>query len=262
MIHQFTEGHVKVETHKNVTTIEFFHPQGNSLPGGILEDLAQEIHSAGTDADTKVIVLRSDGDRTFCSGASLDEMLSIETARQGYEFFKGFANVINAMRKCPKMIIGRVQGNCIGGGVGLAAAVDYCIAWEKVDIRLSELSIGIGPFVIGPAVERKIGLSAFSQLAIDSTMWRNTDWAKRKGLFAEVHPSIENMDESVSRLANTLAHSSQESMTEMKRMFWRGTEHWDELLNERAAISGRLILDESAKSCMQKLRQMAAARVG
>jgi methylglutaconyl-CoA hydratase len=262
MIHQFTEGYVKVETHKNVTTIEFFHPQGNSLPGKILEDLTQQIHSAGTDADTKVIVLRSDGERAFCSGASLDEMSSIQTARQGYEFFKGFANVINAMRKCPKMIIGRVQGNCIGGGVGLAAAVDYCIAWEKVDIRLSELSIGIGPFVIGPAMERKIGLSAFSQLAIDSTMWRNADWAKRKGLFAEVHPGIENMDESVTRLANTLAHSSQESMTEMKRMFWRGTESWDELLHERAAISGRLILEESAKNSIHKLRQMTTAKVG
>jgi methylglutaconyl-CoA hydratase len=160
------------------------------------------------------------------------------------------------------MIIGRVQGSCVGGGVGLAAAVDYCIAWEKVDVRLSELSIGLGPFVIGPAVERKIGLSAFSQLAIDSTMWRNSDWAKRKGLFAEVHPSIENMDESVSRLANTLAHSSQESMTEMKRMFWRGTDNWDELLHERAAISGRLVLDESSKSSIQKLRQVAAPRVG
>ena len=155
------------------------------------------------------------------------------------------------MRKCPKFIIVRVQGKCIGGGVGLAAAADYCIAWEKAEIKLSELSIGIGPFVVGPAVERKIGLSAFTQLAIDATMWRNADWAKRKGLFAEVHESIENMDESISRLASILAHSSREAMQEMKKIFWKGTEHWDTLLKERAAISGRLILTESARTALQ-----------
>jgi methylglutaconyl-CoA hydratase len=254
MIHQVSDGFVKVETHNGVTTIEFFHPQSNSLPAKILEDLAQEFHSAGTDDGTKVIVLRSDGERVFCAGASFDELSSIKSAKEGKEFFIGFANVINAMRKCPKLIIGRVQGNCVGGGVGLAASVDYCIAWEKVEIKLSELAIGIGPFVVGPAVERKIGTSAFSQLSIDTTMWRNSEWAKRKGLFAEVHPDIQSMDESVSRLANSLAHLNPEAMAELKKMLWKGTDHWDELLKERAAISGRLVLGEFTKNAIQQFK--------
>ena len=251
MIHELNDGHVKVETHNGVTSIEFFHPKGNSLPRRILEDLAQEVHAAGGDVHTSVIVLKSGGEGVFCSGASFEELLAVKNEKEGIDFFSGFADLINEMRKCPKLIIVRVQGKCVGGAVGIAAAADYCIAWEKAEIRLSELSIGIGPFVVGPAVERKIGLSAFSQLAIDSTMWRNADWAKRKGLFAEVHESIENMDESISRLAGILSHSSKEAMYEMKRIFWKGTEHWDSLLKERAATSGRLILSDHAKQALQ-----------
>ena len=233
-----SEEYVKSHIEHGINTIEFFHPQSNSLPGKILEELAREIHFAGTHDDTRVIILKSGGDKTFCSGASFEELVSIKNEKEGLKFFSGFANVINAMRKCPKFIIGRIQGRCVGGGVGLAAAVDYAIATSKAEIKLSELALGIGPFVVGPAVERKIGNGPFSALAIDATSWRSTDWAKRKGLFAEVHESIENMDEAVYRLANTLAHSSPEAMAEIKKTFWRGTERWDELLKERAAGSG------------------------
>ena len=176
-----------------------------------MEELAQTIHGAGNDDETKVIILRSAGEKVFCAGASFDELAAIQNAEQGLQFFSGFAHVINAMRTCPKFIIGRIQGKCVGGGVGLAAAADYAIATEEAEIKLSELAIGIGPFVVGPAVERKIGTSAFTQLAIDATMWRNADWARRKGLFAEVHLTSEGMDESLSRLANTLLHSSPDS---------------------------------------------------
>src|SRR6187431_3081140 len=174
-IKEIQEGYVRSETHNGTTTIEFFHPQSNSLPGKILDEMAKEIHFAGTHAETKVIVLKSGGDKTFCAGASFDELLQIKNEKEGLHFFSGFAHVINAMRKCPKFIIARVQGKCVGGGVGLAAAADYAIATEKSDIRLSELAIGIGPFVVGPAVERKIGTAAFSALAIDATMWRNSE---------------------------------------------------------------------------------------
>lgn len=255
MIQQVKEGYVKTETHNGITTIEFFHPRGNSLPVKILEELAKEIHFAGTHDDSSVIILKSEGDTTFCSGAPFDELLAIKTEAEGIKFFSGFANVINAMRKCPKFIIGRIQGKCVGGGVGLIAAVDYGIALEKADIRLSELAIGIGPFVIGPAVERKIGTAAFSALAIDANNWRNSDWAKRKGLFAELHETLENMEESIRRLATTLSHSNPQAMAEMKKIFWKGTDHWDELLKERAAISGRLVLSSFTKKAIEKLRE-------
>ncbi len=249
-----TEETVTSHIEHGINTIEFFHPQSNSLPGKILEELAREIHFAGTHDDTKVIILKSRGDRAFCSGASFDELIEIKNEKEGLKFFSGFANVINAMRKCPKFIIGRIQGRCVGGGIGLAAAVDYAIATSKAEIKLSELAIGIGPFVVGPAVERKIGTGAFSALAIDATSWRSTEWAKRKGLFAEVHESIENMDEAVYRLANTLAHSNPAAMAAMKKIFWKGTENWDELLKERAAISGKLVLSEFTKNAINKFK--------
>lgn len=252
MIHQVSDGYVKVETHQGVTTIEFHHPQSNSLPSKILEDLAQEIHSAGTSRETRVLVLRSAGDGAFCAGASFHELAAITNAKQGAEFFTGFAHVFNAMRTCPRLIIGRIQGRCVGGGVGLAACTDYCIAYEKADIKLSEISIGFGPFVVGPVIERKIGSSAFSQLAIDAAMWRNSEWAKRKGLFAEVHPSIEGMDESIFRLSQSLAHANPEAIAETKKMFWKGTEQWDTLLPERAAISGRFATSEYTKNAIRK----------
>ena len=249
-----SEAYVKSHIEHGINTIEFFHPQSNSLPAKILEDLAKEIHYAGTHDDTKVIILKSAGEKTFCSGASFDELAAIKSETEGLHFFSGFANVINAMRKCPKFIIGRIQGKCVGGGVGLAAAVDYAIANDSAEVKLSELAVGIGPFVVGPAVERKIGTTAFTTLAIDATMWRTADWARRKGLFYEVHESIENMDEAIYRLTNILSHSSPQAMAEMKKIFWKGTEHWDELLKERAAISGRLVLSEFTKNAIKKFK--------
>lgn len=250
-------GYVTSETHNGITAIEFFHPQSNSLPHRLLTELANEIHTAGIDRDTKVIVLRSGGEKAFCAGASFDELTKIESKEKGYAFFSGFAEVINAIRKCPKFVIGRIHGKCVGGGVGLAAAVDYAIAVEHAEVKLSELAIGIGPFVVGPAVQRKIGLSAFSQLAIDATMWRNADWARRKGLYAECHTTIESMDESIRRLSHQLAHFSPEAMSEMKKVFWQGTEDWDELLTRRAEISGRLVLSHYTREAIEKFKAKA-----
>lgn len=255
MIQEIKDGYVKSELHNGIASVEFFHPQSNSLPGKILEKLAHTIHGAGNDADTKVLILRSAGEKAFCAGASFDELRAIETPEQGREFFSGFAHVINAIRTSPKFIIGRIHGKCVGGGVGLAAAVDYAIATESAEVKLSELAIGIGPFVIGPAVERKIGISAFSQLAIDATMWRNADWARRKGLFAELHSDTVAMDESIFRLSNLLSHSNPEAMAEMKKIFWKGTEHWDKLLIERAAISGKLVLSEFTKNAIATFKK-------
>lgn len=246
--------YVKSETHGGITTIEFYHPQSNSLPSRLLEKLAREIHLADLLEESRVIILKSEGDKSFCAGASFDELIQIKTQQEGLAFFSGFAHVINAMRKCSKLIIARVQGKAVGGGVGLIAAADYAIATEKADIKLSELAVGIGPFVVGPAVERKIGTAAFSALAIDASMWRNTDWARKKGLYAEVHESIENMNESVQRLADTLSHSSPVAMAELKKICWKDTGHWDTLLLERAAISGKLILSEFARDAIKKFK--------
>jgi methylglutaconyl-CoA hydratase len=254
MVKDIVNGYVNVETHNGITSIEFFHPQSNSLPRQILKDLANEIHASGLENETKVIVLRSGGEKAFCAGASFDELKELDNEKKGFEFFSGFADVINAIRKSPKIVIGRIQGKCVGGGVGLAAAVDYAIAVESAEVKLSELAIGLGPFVIGPAVERKIGMSAFSQLAIDAGKWRNSDWARRKGLFAEVHPTMEGLDEAVSRLATQLSHYSAEAMTELKKIFWKGTDHWDDLLCERAEISGRLATGHATKAAIAKFK--------
>lgn len=249
------EAYVQSSSHKGITTIEFFHPQSNSLPSTILDELAGAIHGAGNDEECRVILLKSGGDKAFCAGASFDELMAIKDVSQGLEFFSGFAHVINAMRICPKLIVARIQGKCVGGGVGLAAAADYAIATDKADVKLSELAVGIGPFVVGPAVERKIGLSAYSQLSIDATMWRSADWARKRGLFAEVHENAEMMNESIQRLLQTLSHSSPEAMREMKKVFWKGTDNWDKLLLERAAISGRLVLSDFTRNAIEHFKK-------
>lgn len=254
MITELQGGYVKTEKEHGITTIEFFHEQSNSMPGKLLDALAQTIHSEGVNVNTKVIIMRSAGNSAFCAGASFDELETITTPQEGAQYFSGVAKVINAMRKAPKFIIGRIHGKCLGGGVGIAAATDYAIAVEGADIKLSELAIGIGPFVIGPAVQRKVGLSALSQLTIDSNTWRSADWARRKGLYAELHPEASGMDDSIGRLSFTLSHSNVEAMKELKREFWAGTENWDELLKERASISGRLILSEHSRDAIQKFK--------
>lgn len=261
MLTTIKDGYVKADREHGIVTIEFYHPQSNSLPGQLLEALSQSIHAEGINNQTKVIILKSGGDGVFCSGASFNELAAISTEKEGHEFFTGFSKVINAMRKAPKFIVARIQGKCVGGGVGIAASADYAIAAEGSEVKLSELAVGIGPFVVGPAVERKIGLSAFTQLAIDSHMWRTADWARRKGLYAELHPNIESMDESILRLTNHLAASSTEAMAQMKKIFWKGTEHWDEMLKERAAISGRLILSEQSKAAIQHFKAKTKERL-
>jgi methylglutaconyl-CoA hydratase len=249
-----SEGHVTSEINNGIATIEFFHPASNSLPAAILCKLAQTITDIGQQTEVKVIVLRSGGDRAFCAGASFDELMAISNEAEGKTFFSGFALVINAMRKCPKLIIGRIQGKAVGGGVGITAATDYAIAVEAASVKLSELAVGIGPFVVGPVVERKVGPSCFAQLAIDATEWRTAQWAANNGLYAEMHKTIDEADEAIARLANRLATSSPEAMAELKTIFWQGTEDWDTLLTARAAISGQLVLSDFTKNAINKFK--------
>lgn len=257
MIHEIAGGHLSTSHEHGITTIEFFHPQSNSLPGAMLNGIALQVHAEGLNDKTKVIVLRSGGEKAFCAGASFDELMNIKNEAEGFQFFNGFAHLINDMRKCPKLIIARIHGKCVGGGVGIAAAADYAIAVEGADVKLSELGLGIGPFVVGPAVERKIGLSAFSQLAIDASYWRPADWARRKGLYAELHNDIAGMDDSISRLSTTLSHYSPEAMKNIKNIFWKDTEHWDTLLKERAQTSGKLILSEYSRNYIAQFKSGA-----
>lgn len=251
---KMSQPYVKLEIENQVGYIEFFHPAHNSLPGNILAELAQTITDAGNNDDIKVIVLKSGGDRTFCAGASFNELININDEATGKVFFSGFANVINAMRKCPKFIIGRVQGKTVGGGVGVASATDYCMATKFAAIKLSELNVGIGPFVVGPAVERKLGLSGMSQIAIDANTFYPAEWAKQKGLFTQVFDTTDELDEVVKTFAENLCNYNPEAMKEMKKIFWQGTEDWDTLLAERAAISGRLVLSDFTKKKLESYK--------
>ena len=249
------QGGVNVSIENNIASIEFHHPLSNSLPGKVLQELANTITEVGTNDAVTVIILKSAGERAFCAGASFDELISIDTLETGKLFFSGFANVINAARKCPKLIIGRVQGKAVGGGVGMASAVDYCMATKFASVKLSELAVGIGPFVVGPAVERKIGTSAMSQLAIDATEWQTAQWAKDKGLYTEIFDSVDEMDSAIEKLATTLSKSNPEAMQMLKNVFWQSTEHWDELLVERAAMSGKLVLSDFTRNAINKFKK-------
>lgn len=246
------EAYVKQSIHNEIASIEFSHPAHNSLPGDLLAELASTITDAGNNKEIKVILLKSGGDRTFCAGASFNELISINDPETGKKFFSGFANVINAMRKCPKFIIGRIQGKTVGGGVGVASATDYCMATKFAAIKLSELNVGIGPFVVGPAVERKLGTSGFSQIAIDANTFYDAAWAKQKGLYNQVYDTLEELDAEVQKFAENLCNYNPEAMAEMKKVFWNGTEDWDNLLAERAAVSGRLVLSDFTKETLKR----------
>jgi len=251
------EGTITSSVANGIGTITFFHPQSNSMPGTQLRNLAAEIEKLGKDDHAKVIVLQSEGDKTFCAGASFDELISIKDIDTGLKFFSGFALVINAMRKAPKFIIARVQGKAVGGGVGIAASADYTFATEAASVKLSELAVGIGPFVVGPAVERKVGTSAFCQLTINATEWQSAQWAKEKGLYAEVFTSIAEMDKGIETLAAKLAGSNPEAMSMLKKVMWEGTENWDTLLIERAGMSGKLVLSDFTVNAINKFKQKA-----
>ena len=253
-------GGVSTTISDGIATIEFYHPQSNSLPGAVLGELANHITEQGRNDEAKVIVVKSSGERAFCAGASFDELVAIDNIDEGKVFFSGFAKVINACRTCPKIIIGRVQGKTVGGGVGVASSMDYCFATENASIKLSELAVGIGPFVVGPAVERKVGLSAFNELALDASEWRSANWAHSKGLFHDLASDISDLDSKVSAFARKLSKYNPEALSEMKKVFWEGTEHWGELLVERAAVSGRLVLSNFTRNAIAKFKAAVEAK--
>jgi len=250
-----TNGSLYTQIVNRIATVEFGHPASNSFPSILLERLTKELNKLSENDEVSVIILKSEGNRAFCAGASFDELVVISNLEEGKAFFSGFANVINAMRNCSKLIIGRVQGKAVGGGVGLASACDYVFATEFASIKLSEFTIGIGPFVIAPAVERKIGVSGLAELTLAASDWKTAYWAKEKGLFAQVFEKIEDLDNEVAILANKLASYNPEALVQMKKVLWEGTGHWTELLSERAEISGKLVLSEFTKKALEKFKK-------
>ena len=247
-------GSIFTHIDHQVATVTFSHPQSNSFPSELLEKLIESINRLSDDDTVKVIVVQSEGDKAFCAGASFDELLEITTLEEGKTFFSGFANLLNAMRKCPKLIIGRVQGKSVGGGVGIIAACDYCFATEAADIKLSELSIGIGPFVIAPALKRKMGISAFSELSLEAQNWKTAYWAQKNGLFNKVYENKRDMDEGIDILVCQLAKYNPAALLKMKEVFWEGTDHWYTLLIENAEVSGKLVLSDFTKDALSKFK--------
>lgn len=248
-------GSLYTKIENKIATIEFGHPASNSFPSELLERLRKEFEKLSDDESVQVIILRSEGEKAFCAGASFDELMAIENMQQGKLFFSGFANVINAMRNCKKLIVGRIQGKTVGGGVGLAAACDYTMATESAAIKLSELSIGIGPFVIAPAVERKMGVAALTELTLAAHEWRNAYWAQEKGLYARVFESVKELDKELSIFTEKLASYNPEALFEMKKILWKNTESWENLLQERAAISGELVLSDFTRKALEKFKK-------
>lgn len=248
-------GSIHTHIANKVAKVTFSHPASNSFPSPLLQQLTDELQALNKNEDVTIIVLQSEGTGAFCAGASFDELVAISNYEEGSKFFSGFANVINAMRKCPKLIIGRIHGKAVGGGVGLAAACDYTFATQKSDIKLSEIAIGIGPFVIEPAVSRKIGKTALAEMTLTPTLWKSANWAKEKGLFTEVFDTIEDLDNRLNVYVNELAQYNKEALADMKKVLWEGTDNWDSLLYERAAISGRLVLSDFTKKALEKFKK-------
>ncbi len=248
-------GSLFTNINNKIATVEFGHPASNSFPSILLDRLEKEILQLSYNNDVNIILLRSEGEKAFCAGASFNELIEINDLESGRKFFSGFANVINAMRECKKLIVGRVQGKTVGGGVGLVAACDYAFATDAAAIKLSELSIGIGPFVIAPAVERKMGVAALAELSLAPHEWKNAYWAKEKGLFARVFETTEAMDKEVDFFTQKLASYNPEALAQMKKTLWKNTDHWAHTLYENAGTSGELVLSEFTKEALAKFKK-------
>jgi methylglutaconyl-CoA hydratase len=244
------EAFVSSTIENRLATILFFHPAQNSLPGTILAQLAQRVQECGINPAVDLVLIRSEGDKSFCAGASFDELAAIQDFKTGQQFFSGFANVILAIRNCPVPVLGRIHGKAIGGGVGLAAAMDYALASQYASIRLSELAVGIGPFVIGPVVERKMGLAAFQKMALSPSEWQTAQWAKDKGLYTEVFESVEQLDNYLEQFIKTLLNYNPEALRQLKKIFWEDCPSWNQKLLDRAAISGQLVLSDFSKKAI------------
>lgn len=249
------EGSLYTKIENQIATIEFGHPASNSFPSVLLQRLTDELEKLSHNTDVHVIVLKGEGEKAFCAGASFTELLEVSNYEEGALFFSGFAKVINAMRSCSKLIVGRIHGKAVGGGVGLAAACDYALATEESAIKLSEFTIGIGPFVIAPAVERKMGVGPLAEMTIAADEWKNAYWAKEKGLYAKVFESVKDLDKEIDILTTKLAGYNPEALSAMKKVLWEGTENWDILLSERAQISGKLVLSDATKKALEPYRK-------
>ena len=250
-----SSGTLQTSITNKIATITFAHPASNSFPSEQLQRLTDELNTLSSNDNISLIVLKSEGEGAFCAGASFDELLAVSNLEQGAKFFSGFANVINAMRNCSKLIVGRIHGKAVGGGVGLAAACDYALATKESAIKLSELAIGIGPFVIEPAVSRKIGKSALGEMTLAAHEWKNAQWAKEKGLYANVFETIEALDAELENFTSKLASYNPEALSEMKKVLWEGTENWETLLYERAGISGRLVLSDFTVNALNQFKK-------
>ncbi len=253
------KGFVNQEIKNNISEITFGTQKSNSLPGEILELLAETILESGKDQSVKAILLKSEGEKAFCAGASFDELLEIEELEKSKIFFGGFAKVLNAMRSCGKLVIVRVQGKTTGGGVGIACAADYCFATKDSAMALTELNLGIGPFVIGPFVERKVGKSAYSAMSIDAD-FRSADWCEKHDVYHSVSENISEMDEEIKAFMEKLSTRSSEALALIKKVSWEGTEHFAQLMPERILMSASLILEDSAKENIGKIKERLRAK--
>ena len=245
---------VQISTNAGVARIHFAHAKQNAFPATHLKDLKEAFESVSEDKKVHVVILQSDPTKAFCAGASLDQLLAVKTPEEGKAFFMGFADVINAMRRCPQPIIGRIHGKAVGGGVGLIAACDYALATNHAEVKLSEIAIGIGPFVIAPLLLRKIGTAAMSELSLAAHAWKSADWAHAKGLLSELHSDFDSLEEAVKQNAERISAYIPKAVAELKKALWKGTEDWDNLLEHNAAVSGSLVLSDRTQQTLKQLK--------
>lgn len=250
-----TSGSLTTTIQDKIATVQFSHPASNSFPRQLLDAVTNALNELSKNDAVSVIILRSEGQGAFCAGASFDELLAVSNLAEGTTFFSGFANLINAMRNCSKIIVGRIHGKAVGGGVGIAAACDYAFATTNAAVKLSELAIGIGPFVIEPAVSRKIGKTAMTQMTLAAHEWKTAGWALDKGLYAKVLLDQTELDNDLANFTTKLASYNPEALQQMKKIIWEGTSDWDALLLDRAAISGELVLSEFTKNALNQFKK-------
>ncbi|MGB3317038.1 MAG: crotonase/enoyl-CoA hydratase family protein [Albidovulum sp.] len=170
---------------RGVTTLTLNRPEKhNALSAAMIAELTEVAGRLGRDPAVRVIVLTGAGD-SFCAGGDLGwmrEQIAADGATRAREATK-LAMMLNALNTCPKPVIGRVQGNAFGGGVGLASVCDVAIGVNGARFGLTETRLGLIPATIGPYVLARMG-EAMARRVFMSARLFGADEAVRLGLLA------------------------------------------------------------------------------
>ena len=189
----------------------------NAFNARLIADLTRAFDEIARSPDVRAVVLAAEG-AAFCAGADLNWMQSMASFTWDENFADGqaLAHMLHTLYTCPVPVVGRVQGDCYGGGVGLAAVCDVVVAAEGVQFCLSEAKLGLVPATISPYVIRALGAQAARRYFVTAERF-SAQRAQALGWVAEVCPA-EQLDVQVEAIVKAIVANGPVATRRCKRL--------------------------------------------